>query len=470
MRRTSRKKRVKMRKNVKRWGLIFFCLIAGLFLMPNQSASAAITTSGLTASDAIITDNAGHTLKPGAEFSKWQDYQVTYNWSIPDDVSVTGDTATVELPAGLVAPSDLTIPLKNDQGEVIGTFKIASGATTGEITFVPGAATMKNRKGTLTIYAKGTTDNNIVGNDWAINKTGWISNSTLSPDGLPSLITWNVAFNGGSKDIGTITIIDTMSANQDFLPDTVVARTGHYDETGTFISDGGTITPTVSVSGKTVLTFVFPDVKTAVDMTYQAKPNATGSSQRWDNAAKTNGNDVTASISWGGSGTGNGDNEPNEDDDNGGNTEQPTPNPNPEPTPNPNPEPTPNPTNPVPPVKPETPGKPVPPVKPVTPTVPSKPETPETSGAPSTVPSAKPNGQSVNGSATGTSAQSNAPVNPGQPTTGHPATGANAQSATAGRLPQTGERSTHAGELLGLGLLGTLIGLAVASFLKRSYD
>ena len=278
-------------------------LLAGLMLTTPVTSHAAVTVSGLAAGDATVTDSAGSTVTSNSEFSKWENYEVSYNWSIPDDVSIANQSAAVALPNGLVAANDTTIPLTAEDGTVIGSFTIKAGETTGTLTFNEAGENARNRKGTLQFYVKGTTDTKPTDNNWKVNKVGWVGSK--DPDGTPTALTWNVAFNAGSQNIGTVTVTDTLGPNQTFIPGSVTANTGSYDASGNFVSNGGKLTPTVSQSGQEI-TFTFANVTTAVDMTYQTKPNITGGSQTWTNTASSNGSSVTANIAYGGSGTGSG--------------------------------------------------------------------------------------------------------------------------------------------------------------------
>ncbi|WP_318765663.1 SpaA isopeptide-forming pilin-related protein [Lactiplantibacillus carotarum] len=279
------------------------------FLVSGTLAHAdVVETAGLTAGEAVVTDRNGNVVTDPNSLSKWEDYQVNYHWSIPDGAAVAaGDTATVELPENTVAPGDLSFPLKDDNGDVIGTFTIKAGETTGTITFNDRFANVgTNRTGTLSFYAKGTVTDEEHHFDWAINKTGWVSGK--DENGLPSQLTWNVAFNPTGQDVGTVVVTDTLGPNQTLLPDSVYAKTGSYNAAGEF-QQTGTITPTVAVNGSQI-TFTFSNVTTAVDMTYNVKlSNVVNGSNEWSNTAVMDGNSVGGRVTFGGSGTGNGDNE-----------------------------------------------------------------------------------------------------------------------------------------------------------------
>ncbi|MFC6259465.1 SpaA isopeptide-forming pilin-related protein [Levilactobacillus fujinensis] len=285
---------------------IVVCLIGGLGAGTVTAHASEIAVSGLGENDAVITDSNGKVIPNGSDLSKWDNYTVEYTWGIPDGVTIQdGDTATVTFPNSAVGRRDVTFPLFDDNGEKIGTFTIKEGESTGTITF-NGALTntATNRKGHLQFYVKGSTDNNTVGLDWGINKVGWVSER--NEDGSPAKLTWNIAFNPNSTNLGQTVITDNFGASQTYVPGSVHAATGTYDESGNFVGDGGTLTPSVDV-GNSMLIFSFENVTTAVDMTYQTIPDVSGTGGSWSNNASLNGQNVSARIVWGGTGSGNGD-------------------------------------------------------------------------------------------------------------------------------------------------------------------
>lgn len=270
--------------------------------------AAEIPTSGLTAGDATVLDINGNSVPDNGDLSWWTNYSVAYDWSIPNGTTIkAGDTAVVELPNSAQAKHDLNIPLVNDLGVVVGTFSIKAGETTGTITFNDVLTSQTtNRKGTLSFYVRGSNTSSDVNMEWGLNKVGWISEKDAN--GVPTKLTWNVAFNPKGINLGNVTVTDTLGPNQTFVPGSVIASTGSYDSAGHFSTSGST-TPTVSQSGN-VLTFGFTDVTTAVNMTYNTVPDLNGAaSGTWKNSASLNGKTVDSQIAWGGSGTGNGTND-----------------------------------------------------------------------------------------------------------------------------------------------------------------
>ena len=272
--------------------------------LPVVGQAAAVSVTGLQDSDATVTDTTGKSVS--GDFSGWENYQVNYHWSLATGTPVAnGDTATVTLPNGLTADSTLNLPLKDQTGQTIGTFTIQGGATTGTITFNGQSATDSTLAGTLAVYSRGATKVMDTQNNWTINKIGWIANSTA--DGQPTLLTWNVAFNAASKPLGDVTITDDLGSNQAYVPGSVIATEGAYDSTGAFVGNGQQITPVVTSNGNQ-LTFLFQNVDTAVNMTYNATPTVTGTGQVWANTSAISGGatgNVSAQVAWGGTGSAN---------------------------------------------------------------------------------------------------------------------------------------------------------------------
>jgi len=282
-------------------------LLLAMVTFGRAAQAATISTTGLNGSEATVTDRYGTVITDPTDLSKWQSYKVSYDWSIPNGQKIqAGDTAPVTLPGNTVASSDLSFDLKDDNGATIGTFTIKAGESTGTITFTEQLIGTQDRQGTLNLYAKGTADNGTHGQDWALNKIGWVSEK--DENGLPTQLTWNIAFNPSGNDLGTVTITDTIGPNQTYVPGTIHADTGMYNEKGEFISAGQPIQPEVTVNGKQI-TFVFEGVHTAVNMTYNVKlSNVSANGGSWMNDATMNGVMVGGHVTWGGNGTGNGGN------------------------------------------------------------------------------------------------------------------------------------------------------------------
>ncbi|GEO74965.1 outer membrane protein [Levilactobacillus namurensis DSM 19117] len=272
--------------------------------LPVVGQAAAVSVTGLQDSDATVTDTTGKSAS--GDFSGWENYQVNYHWSLATGTPVAnGDTATVTLPNGLTADSTLNLPLKDQTGQTIGTFTIQEGATTGTITFNGQSTADSTLAGTLAVYSRGTSKVMDTQNNWTINKIGWIANSAA--DGQPTLLTWNVAFNAASKPLGDVTITDDLGSNQAYVPGSVIATEGAYDSTGAFVGNGQQITPVVTSNGNQ-LTFLFQNVDTAVNMTYNATPTVTGTGQVWANTSAISGGatgNVSAQVAWGGTGSAN---------------------------------------------------------------------------------------------------------------------------------------------------------------------
>jgi len=273
---------------------------------------AELTVNGLTSADAVITDMAGNPIKPNDHLYAWSNFNIKYNWSIPDGVPIdAGDTVTFELPDGIATPGDLTFPIYDSNGVEIGTATLKAGATSGTITFNSALEeTTANRNGTLSLVAKGTnTGDDNEGTNWMFNKNGWIAGYGAKTN--PNELTWNIAFNPNEHKLTNVVITDTLGPGQEYIPGSLSAVGGSFGPNG-FVSGGFQLYPDVKVEGNQVI-ITFPgEVSSAVDIYYRTKVTSTNPNgpTTWTNHAtmgSSEGNySVDSSTSWGGSGTGGG--------------------------------------------------------------------------------------------------------------------------------------------------------------------
>ncbi|WP_338216558.1 SpaA isopeptide-forming pilin-related protein [Companilactobacillus muriivasis] len=273
---------------------------------------AELTVDGLTGNDATITDMNGNVIKPSDNLYAWLNFDIKYNWSIPDGVPIdAGDTVTFELPSGITTPGDLAFPIYDSNGVEIGTATLKAGAKTGTITFNSALEeTSANRHGTLSLVAKGTnTGDNNEGNNWMFNKNGWIAGFTSKL--APNELTWNIAFNPNEHKLTNVVITDTLSPGQEYIPGSLSATGGSFGPNG-FISGGFQLSPDVKVEGNQLI-ITFPgEINSAVEIYYRSKVTSANPNgpTTWTNHAtmgSSEGNySVDSSTSWGGSGTGGG--------------------------------------------------------------------------------------------------------------------------------------------------------------------
>lgn len=301
---------------------IFLALLA--WIVPNsETAHAADTTgiepqstiavSGLSSSDAIIKDPNGNLVSSDDPFYNWSHYNVTYDWSIADNIPVkAGDTATFELPSSIRLTANLTnIPIFNENNVQIGTFSMKAGERTGTITFNDVlSSTNIDRKGSITFHVRGNNANNENPGqlDWNINKVGWLSE--YDENGLPKYVVWNIAFNPRSENLTNVVVTDKLSPGQTYVDGSVYAPTGYYNDNANFVADGNTLSPQVVQNGNEIK-FYFGNVSTAVDMTFRVliKVDPHQDNVYNDNATLTSDQitgDVSSSVHYGGSGNGTG--------------------------------------------------------------------------------------------------------------------------------------------------------------------
>lgn len=284
---------------MKKCWLIITLLLAILIINVNHAEAASIPISGNKASDAIITDQNGKTYTDTDDLNQGEQYNVTYHWSLPNNVQVqAGDTATFFLPGNLKMTGNDTfdIHLGNNNGPVIGTFTIKKNARTGTLTFNnyfqqhPHAI---DREGIITFGAwSQTTGEPIIDNNdnWHINKTRWYAQNADDTINKNDAY-WNFDFNPQMKHYDSVTITDTMSANQSVIPGSVNIIFGQFSNENVVGQPVNDPAKYYSINGN-VITFHFTNLNQAVNVYYQVKPNDTSSTI--DNSATM----ITDSGTW----------------------------------------------------------------------------------------------------------------------------------------------------------------------------
>lgn len=249
------------------WGLLVGCL---LLLVGNgisaQAADLSKQTTGLdTPTDISIqgTDNKFHTVTDTTKLYQGQNYQLSYNWTIADDVKVAnGDTVQITLPENTT--HDYTaFDVVNSANVKVGDLVVEKNSNTGTITFNDALSkTNANRVGTVTIYAYGTLadDTSSTGKVPIVSKQGWNDEYAGHTGSVPNQVDWQIVFNEANKDLGTVTLTDDLGGNMTFNNDV----SAEYD-------DGTKVKPdSVTVQGSEI-TMVFTNVTKKISLTYTAK-------------------------------------------------------------------------------------------------------------------------------------------------------------------------------------------------------
>lgn len=280
-----------------------------------RANASTVATDGLTANDAVITNDSGKTQSTTNSLDRYSAYTVTYNWSMGDDVTLKrGDTATVTLPANVRPTYDYSFAIDDpDTKSPVGTFDIKKDSSTGSITFNDYLVTHNlKRHGTLNLSVNGKTVTNQDNTQWLVNKIGWLTGTKVI-DGHPTTANWNIAFNPNGKDLKDVVLTDKMGAKQTYVANSVKAETGTF-KNGAFTPDGGTVTPDVTVAGNTI-TMKFAHVTKGVNLNYQAAITGIPSDNYWTNEVSMTGMTadtpvsglVHGTIAWGGDGSATGD-------------------------------------------------------------------------------------------------------------------------------------------------------------------
>ena len=266
----------------------------------SSAAPAPTTVTGNTADSAVITDSTGKVINHDTPLNKWVSYTLTYNWALPNNMSIKdGQKLNFYLPSNVQVRQNTTFNVtEGDNGPVIGTFSIKKGSDYGTLTFNSYLQAHKeiNRHGKIVVEVNGKEDNKPTV-DWKMNKAGWV-NSSNQP-------TWNIVVNPEGKSYKTLTVNDTLGDNQQIVPGSIIVEYGHWDKTtGQFIVDSQSMNPSYTINGNKI-TFNFSNVNSAIQIIYTAKPNHSGILH--NSATVTGSNDmnvtVNAEISYSGNGS-----------------------------------------------------------------------------------------------------------------------------------------------------------------------
>ena len=311
-----------MKKSKRNWliGLISAVVIA-LIAVGVAVHASNINVKGLDGSDATVTNGQGQEVDPSQlPNDGWISYNVNYNWSIPDSTNISaGDTATVTLPAGMVANKDMTGNLVDSKGQVVGTVKFTKGSSTGTITFNNVLHNQYGKHGTLSITAVkdakpssstagGTSGSTLP--QWGINKAGWID-SNSEKNGVPTKLYWDIVINPQGKELKDVKVTDTIGQGQTYDNGSATFYTVSYANGSE--QRTGTTTGKVTVSGNQV-TFDLGNIDSAIEIKYetnitdidknggniwynQAKVTTTSNISDWSRIKDS------ATVNWGAGGT-----------------------------------------------------------------------------------------------------------------------------------------------------------------------
>lgn len=293
---------------------VVFALVVGIGV--KAYASQITTITGLSGSDATVTNSQGQKVDPSKIVGDgYTGYNISYNWLIPDGTDVSdGDTATVTLPAGMKTNSATTGNVYDSKGQVVGTIKFDRGATTGTITFNNALHGLYGKKGTLTVTA--VKESNSSGSNttptWEINKTGWIDKDS-EQNGVPTKIYWDVVVNPSGDSLKDVKVTDTIGSGQSYIDGSATFHTVSYSSTGESQRTGDFSGATANASGNSV-TFDLGDIDQPVEIEYETQITSINkdAGNIWDNKAAVTVNTSfgpntkttdTATVNWGTGGT-----------------------------------------------------------------------------------------------------------------------------------------------------------------------
>lgn len=214
--------------------------------------ASQVSVQGLDAADATITDaKTGKVESSNSQLDKFGAYNVSYNWSIQDGITINnGDTTTFTIPNNVQVVQDETCNVYDQNKQIVGTATIKAGSHTGTITFNNILGNKTGREGTLQVGVTGTYVNNNSNNNTpnsgasagqgnttdqgsgigqapTINKVGWYDKNNSK------LAWWQIVANMNNADLKNPIITDNMGAGMQLVPGSLTVKEGNYVN-GTF--------------------------------------------------------------------------------------------------------------------------------------------------------------------------------------------------------------------------------------------
>ncbi|MCH4170037.1 MAG: Cna B-type domain-containing protein [Lactobacillus sp.] len=289
---------MKFRKNkVKVLFMVALLLIAPILSVlttaPNQVGATDVTHSvtGVGAGDAKITTASGQDVTHEPQLDLYTNYTLTYNWAIPDNVTINaGDTVLITLPATVATASDTKINLTDSTGKVIGTVALAHGQQQGILTFNQNFKAY-NRHGAIVLNVSGKHTDSGHSNPWFVAKNGWLADSDPNTITDPTEIIWDIAVNPDNEAVNNVVLTDTLGPGQTYKAGSLSATTDNGDPKTT-------IPATVKVNGNQ-LTIDLGNITTKAMILYR-----TTITNLNPNTGNTWTNEVASSSTGGGAGTG----------------------------------------------------------------------------------------------------------------------------------------------------------------------
>lgn len=277
---------------------LLFTLLFSFLLTPLKIYGKEIDITGNTAQDAKVTTSSGEDVTGDNNLDRYDNYEITYNWSIPNGTNIqNGDTASFTIPNNVQIMNDTSFEVKTSDGEVIGTFIIKKGQRVGTLTFNSYLSQhpMTNIHGTLSIWGNGTVDQTYEQSE--LHKAGWIDGNNQP--------TWDILYNPNSEHRTNVVITDTLLGPQKLDPNSIQVSLGKADAQGNFT---GTVDPSIKpiIEGNKFIIKI-PDLNQAVQIVYHSTPTSSGQ-VNIDNKVSGKSDQlkvvqVGASLTVGGSGT-----------------------------------------------------------------------------------------------------------------------------------------------------------------------
>jgi LPXTG-motif cell wall-anchored protein len=298
--------------------LLIFSLIS--FTINKQQIIAATDYGNQFLNEVKLYDSNGNEIQSGQSVSPYENMQVVYDWSIPNDIKLQkGDTMTFSLPKELTISSNISFDVLDENGNVIGTAK--ANPTTGEVvvTFTDYVENHENLKGNISIWTQWNKEEikgeENIGLEFPINgdtinievevpsptpvdpdtkliKYGWVDADD------PTLIYWIVKLNLNGENISNAKYEDVLGPNQNLIESSIHVSLGDYD-----LSD-----PNLPYTEKELVskdkisindngfTVDFGELNSGAYVTYATKATDDGKSEQYTNKGILTGSNIEEVI------------------------------------------------------------------------------------------------------------------------------------------------------------------------------
>ncbi|WP_239257069.1 LPXTG cell wall anchor domain-containing protein [Listeria ilorinensis] len=313
----------------KRFGFILLICVILFSQWPAYQTKAAEFGSQFLDSVELLDEND----QPKDEFGYYDNIQVHYQFSIPNDENVmAGDTMTIQLPEQLKLSGNVTFNVLDSEQNVVGQAQANRDTNQLTVTFSDYMETHENVHGDLYVWTEWNQSiihgNETVDLNFPLDKGMTVvpviidEEPQISPDEKlakwgsvdvddPTLIYWTVRVNFEGSPIDNAVYEDMIGADQELIPESIKVQLGTYDPDGTW--HGGVYLPSSDITlTDTGFKVAFGTLTGSAKIDYRTRATDGGASSQYYNSGILTGENIvnkqtavyTPYSGGGGSGTG----------------------------------------------------------------------------------------------------------------------------------------------------------------------